>query len=134
MPELRMNRENLQSEDRYSREEPISMAERELLAFLDTASDLVGPNSRAYLTEIWLDELACLDCMPEPSSSDWRLVSDAAARRLAMDLAQLDLIQTSAGLAGSCAAGQGRSGADVSEAKSGSGDFSCILSVSAVIY
>jgi hypothetical protein len=69
----------------------ISSAERELLDFIDSVGELIGPGSTHILTEIWLDELACMDCIPEPNSSDWRMVSLAASARLASKLMSLQL-------------------------------------------
>jgi hypothetical protein len=88
MPEMRMNPRNLRSHNLPPREEPLSVAERQLRAFVDTASELVGPDAKGRLREIWLDELACMDCMPEPSSPKWRLVTEAALRRLVLRLAE----------------------------------------------
>ena len=76
-----------------SREEHLSVAERELLVFIDTATELVGRDARGRLREIWLDELACMDCMPEPSSPKWRLVTEAALKRLALQPAEWHLSQ-----------------------------------------
>ena len=61
---------------------PLSAPERELLEFISAVDKLIVSSSTHFLTEIWLDELARMDCMPEPTSSDWRLVSVAAAHRL----------------------------------------------------
>jgi hypothetical protein len=66
-----------------------SAPERELLNFIDSVAMLIGPASTHILTEIWLDELACMDCIPEPNSSDWRMVSLAASARLASKLMSL---------------------------------------------
>jgi hypothetical protein len=66
-----------------------SAPELELLNFIDSVAMLVGPGSTRTLTEIWLDELACMDCIPEPNSSDWRMVSLAASARLASKLMSL---------------------------------------------
>jgi len=67
-----------------------SLPERELLGFINTVSEMIGPEANGLLREIWLDELACMDCMPEPSSSEWHLVTLAAFRRLAMRLITTD--------------------------------------------
>jgi len=80
---LRMSESGFGSRD-LSRDEHLSVAERELLVFIDTASELVGRDTRVHLREIWLDELACMHSMPEPSSPDWRLVTEAALRRLGL--------------------------------------------------
>lgn len=71
-----------------------SIAERELSAFIHSVTNLLGPEPTKYLTEIWMDEVAALDIMPEPTSLDWRLVTVAAAARLASRLVSLDRCQT----------------------------------------
>ncbi len=71
--------------------EMISAPERELRNFVRGAVRLFGPAATPYLTEIWLDEVACLECVPERSSSEWRTVSIAAASRLAGQLIALQL-------------------------------------------
>jgi hypothetical protein len=48
----------------------ISVAERELLTFIDSVTDLFGPGQTKVLTEIWLDALASMDRMPDPESPD----------------------------------------------------------------
>ena len=67
-----------------------SLPQHELLRFIDTVSGLIGTEPRNLLKEIWLDELACLDCMPEPCSSEWHLVTLAAFRRLGFTLIGMD--------------------------------------------
>lgn len=62
---------------------PLNMAERELLRFIDSMSDLFGPEQSKFLTEIWMDALASMECMPAPSSPDWRQVTVVASVRLA---------------------------------------------------
>jgi hypothetical protein len=64
----------------------ISEPERELLSFINSAAKFIGPGSTRTLTEIWLDELACMDCIPEPSSKGWRNVSLRASASLASKL------------------------------------------------
>jgi len=86
MHELRMTQSPVCPASTSSGEARIPVPQRELLAFLETASDLIGAESRGLLTEIWLDQLACLDRMPEPSSPNWRLVTLAAFSALAMRL------------------------------------------------
>lgn len=61
---------------------PLSAPERELLEFIGAVDKLIVSSSTHFLTEIWLDELSRMDSMPGPTSSDWRLVSVAAAHRL----------------------------------------------------
>jgi hypothetical protein len=64
----------------------VTLAERELQAFVDSATGLFGPDQTKFLTEIWLDALASMDRMPGPTSPDWRLVTVAASARLARQL------------------------------------------------
>ena len=64
-------------------DEWLTEPERELRAFIHAMASLVGPDAISPLTELWLDELACLDCTPGPQSPDWRLVSLAASMKLA---------------------------------------------------
>jgi hypothetical protein len=65
---------------------PITMAERELAAWVHSVTDLLDSDQIESLSEIWLDELACRECLPEPTSSEWHLVSLAASARLAARL------------------------------------------------
>jgi len=62
---------------------PVNVAERELQSFIDAVTDFFGPEKTKFLTEIWLDELASMERMPEPTSPDWHLVTLAASARLA---------------------------------------------------
>jgi hypothetical protein len=66
--------------------EAISEPERELLSFINSVGELIGPGSTGTLTDIWLDELACMDCIPEPASNGWRIVSLRASASLASKL------------------------------------------------
>lgn len=68
---------------------PVNMAECELLTFLDSVKDLFGPDQNKFLTEVWLDALASMDCMPGPASPDWRMVTLAAWIRLAAHLLEI---------------------------------------------
>jgi hypothetical protein len=63
-----------------------SVAERELRRFIDSVTEVFGENQTKILTEIWFDALASMDCMPEPTSPDWRLVTFVASVRLATRL------------------------------------------------
>jgi hypothetical protein len=71
-----------------------SIAERELSAFVNSVTSLLGPEQAMFLTDVWLDELASMESMPGPSSLDWRLVTIAASARLATRLAGLEKLQT----------------------------------------
>ena len=71
---------------RYQTFETKSVPERELLGFVDAVTALFGAQKASVLTEIWLDELASLEAMPEPTSTKWRLVTLGAWARLARHL------------------------------------------------
>jgi hypothetical protein len=64
----------------------ISEPERELLSLINSVGELIGPGSTRTLTEIWLDELPCMDCIPGPVSKGWRVVSLRASASLASKL------------------------------------------------
>lgn len=72
-------------------DEGTSAPERELLNFIDSVTVLIGPDSTHFLADLWLNELACMDCIPEPNSKDWRMVSLAASARLASRLMSLQI-------------------------------------------
>ena len=91
MHELRVSQSTGRPETNSSGDESICMPRRELLAFLETASDFFEAVNRGLLTEIWLDQLACMDRIPEPSSPDWRLVTLAAFRALAERLIDVQI-------------------------------------------
>jgi len=63
-----------------------SVPEGELLGFVGALTELLGAEQTGVLTEIWLDELASLETMPEPTSTQWRLVTLGAWVRLAQHL------------------------------------------------
>jgi hypothetical protein len=58
--------------------ERISEPERELNNFIDSRLGLVGAGGSRSLTELWLDELACMDY-----EFNWRAVSASASVKLA---------------------------------------------------
>ena len=60
----------------------MDMAQRELGAFIYAVSESYGPDEADIAAQDWLDELKLLDCMPEPTPREWRLVTIAAAGRL----------------------------------------------------
>jgi len=61
----------------------LSEPERELNSFIDSMTSLIGPGASGSLTELWLDELACMECIPESESFNWRSVSVSASMKLA---------------------------------------------------
>ena len=87
MPDLELNETNvLFAVAGRENTRAISEPERELLSFISSVGELIGPGLTRTLTEIWLDELACMDCIPEPASKDWRIVSLRASASLASKL------------------------------------------------
>jgi hypothetical protein len=63
--------------------EPVSEPERELNSFINSMASLIGPGSSRTLTDLWLDELACMECIPGSESFNWRSVSLSASVKLA---------------------------------------------------
>src|SRR4051794_12564559 len=53
---------------------PATKAECELLVFVNSVTDLFGPDQAKFLTEVWMDALASIERMPSPASADWQLV------------------------------------------------------------
>ena len=80
------------SPNRPRGEKSVSIPERELLGFVSAVSELFGNGQGSFLREIWLDELASMETMPAPSSSEWRLVTLAAWARLAHRLADVPIM------------------------------------------
>lgn len=62
---------------------PVSEPERELTSFINSMASLIGPGASGNLTDLWLDELACMEYIPEPESFNWRSVSVSASVKLA---------------------------------------------------
>ena len=84
MSELRLitSQESIEIAPRIEHK-PVSEPQRELNSFINSMSGLIGPITSECLTELWLDELACMDCIPGSESFDWRLVSLSASAKLA---------------------------------------------------
>jgi hypothetical protein len=84
MPEFRLmpSDESIKKAPGVDRE-PISEPERELNSFINSMTGLIGPGASSSLTEVWLDELACMECTPGSESFHWRLVSLSASAKLA---------------------------------------------------
>lgn len=72
--------------------EASSVPERELLGFVTAVTGLLGTEQERVLTEIWLDELASMEAMPAPTSTQWRLVTSGAWARLARRLFDVPVI------------------------------------------
>jgi len=84
MPQLRLTRGH-EWADRYSTigDAVLSEPERELYSFVNSVASLIGPGATRFLTELWLGELACMDCIPEPHSRNLRSVSLSSSVKLA---------------------------------------------------
>jgi hypothetical protein len=63
--------------------EPVSEPERELNSFINSMASLIGPGASRSLTDLWLDEVACMECIPGSESFHWRSVSLSASVKLA---------------------------------------------------
>jgi hypothetical protein len=61
----------------------LSPAERELHRFVHSMCDLFSGELATLLAEVWLDEVASMDRIPEHESAEWRLVTVRAAVKLA---------------------------------------------------
>ena len=75
----------------------MSIADRELAAFMSAVTELYGLEQGRISAEDWLDELESIDRMPESTTREWRFITIAASARLARRLAK-------AGRTGSCGA------------------------------
>jgi hypothetical protein len=72
----------------------VTMAERELSAFIRAVTELFGSEQARLSAEEWLDELASMDCLPGLTSRDWRAVTIAALARLAKSGERLEAEDT----------------------------------------
>jgi hypothetical protein len=61
----------------------LSVPERELNSFINSMTSMVGPGASGSLTELWLDEVACLACIHDSENFNWRSVSVSASMKLA---------------------------------------------------
>ena len=61
----------------------ISEPQRELNSFINSMASLIGPGASGTLTDLWLRELACMECIPGSESFNWRSVSLSASVKLA---------------------------------------------------
>jgi hypothetical protein len=62
----------------------MTIAERQFVAFTRAVTDLFGPEYAKSSAEDWLNEVASMECLPGPTSPEWRLVTVAALARLAI--------------------------------------------------
>ena len=63
--------------------ELITMAERELGAFISAVTELFGSEQARLAAEDWLDELVLMEALPGLTSRDWRSITIASSARLA---------------------------------------------------
>jgi hypothetical protein len=61
----------------------MTMAQRELSAFLSAVAELFGPEQARLSTEDWLDELESTMSLPGLAHNEWRRITIRAAARLA---------------------------------------------------
>lgn len=67
----------------------MSMAERQLGAFLSAVTDLYGPEEGRIAAEAWLNELEATNGITGWTLREYRLITIAAAARLATRLAKV---------------------------------------------
>ena len=60
----------------------LALAEREFVAFTKAVTELFGTEEARLSAEDWLSEVATRNCLPGPTSREWRLVTAAALARL----------------------------------------------------
>ena len=58
------------------------MAEHEFIRFTNAVSAMFGTAQATQAADDWMNELASRDCMPEPMSHEWRLITLVALARL----------------------------------------------------
>src|SRR3984893_7438576 len=61
----------------------VTMAERELGAFISAVTEWFGSEQARLAAEDWLDELLLMEALPGLTSRDWRSIIIAASARLA---------------------------------------------------
>ena len=60
-----------------------SEPEQEMNCFIDSMTTLIGRSASESLAELWLNELACMECAPGWEGFNWRSVSLSASAKLA---------------------------------------------------
>ena len=84
MPELRLiPREGSIEKGAAIDPKLLSEPERELSSFVNSMANLTGPGASTALTDLWLDELTYMGCIPGSESFNWRSVSLSASVKLA---------------------------------------------------
>ena len=66
----------------------MSMAERELGAFISAVTELYGPEQATISAEDWLDELESIGRIPGSTTREWQLITIAESARLARRLTE----------------------------------------------
>jgi hypothetical protein len=61
----------------------MTIAKRELGAFISAVTEVFGSEQARLAAEDWLDELVLTEAVPGLTGRDWRLITIAASARLA---------------------------------------------------
>lgn len=85
----------------------MSMAERELGAFITAVTELYGSEQANISAEDWLDQLELMHELPELTSRDMRLITMSAAARLANRLIAIEQQRKHSWVGTDIAVGQG---------------------------
>ncbi len=64
----------------------VTIAERELGAFIRAVTELFGPEQARLAAEDWVEALELMDALPGPTRRDWGSVTIAASAKLAKRL------------------------------------------------
>jgi hypothetical protein len=72
----------------------MNMAERELGAFISAVTNLYGSEQARISAEDWLEELDSMDTLANCTTREWRLITIAAAARLASRLSEIGCLPT----------------------------------------
>lgn len=67
----------------------MSMAERQLESLMSVLTNLYGSEQARISAEDWIDEFESMDAPPESSAREWRVITIAAASRLASRLREM---------------------------------------------
>lgn len=67
----------------------MSMAERELGAFMSVVTDLYGSEQARVSARDWIEEFESMNALPGLTARAWRLITIAAAARLASRLSEI---------------------------------------------
>ena len=72
----------------------MSMAERELGAFISVVTELYGSEQARISAEDWLEEVNSMDPLRNFTAREWRMITIAAAARLASRLSEMGFLRT----------------------------------------